>query len=351
MNYHVFTESATDPESLARLTADFLEQEFNLTEFILLKHVPHPEPFLLLKNHFTSFDFSEWKKEISGNSIKINKTLYLEYTGLFYFFSGKTFGTENVYIFLFKTQPDVEIKNILDKWQLRHRYLLRVQKSLITEHETIHGNLISQLLHDVQSLMDFQPQEINDPDLSTRLTYQNSVNENLLFYVRPIELLTFKSPVAELIYASVQILGIERGDFSLRISGKIADIDLDAELFSKALNAIILNAQESADGDPVEWEIRIEQIHGTSPFIDHDWLLIFILDKGPGISADYLPFIFNPFFTTKKVAGYSGFGLTCAKKILEAHGGHLQITSEKDQGSEVKLIFPYRDDETKNTDY
>jgi len=350
MNYHVFSASATDAGSLALATADFLENEFQLKDYRLLSHVSHPDPIKILRDKYPTLNINKWLNDNSFNSKAIDSTHSFEQQGVSIFFSGNDFLNEKIYIFIFKSNPGPDILDVLKQWQLRHQYLKNIHLDLNTELEISQGNLVSQLLHDVQSLMDFQPLEITDPEHTTRLNYQNSVNENLLFYVRPIDLLTFKSPVIELIYASVQILGIEKNDFSLRVLGEIADIDLDAELFSKALNAIVLNAQESGSGTPVKWKIQIEQYAGVSPFIDQSWLQISIIDQGPGIKPDYLPFISDPFFTTKKVAGHSGFGLTSAKKILDAHGGSLQITSVVDQGTQVKLIFPYRDDESKNSD-
>ena len=350
MNYHVFSASATDAESLALATADFLEQEFQIKNYALLTHISHPEPLTVLRDQSPSFNFIEWLSENPFSSKQIKSTFYFQQQDVSIFFSGTDFLDDKIYIFIFKSKLEQDILNVLEQWQLRHQYLINVSDVLDKKNQISQGNLISQLLHDVQSLMDFQPREITEPEHKIRLDYQNSVNENLLFYIRPIELLTFKSSVIELIYASVQILGIEKNDFPLRVSGEIADIDLDAELFSKALNAIVLNAQESESGTPVKWEIRVEQIPGSSPFIDQKWLEISINDQGPGIKMDYLPFITDPFFTTKKIAGHSGFGLSNAKKILEAHGGHLQITSVTDQGSQVKLIFPYRENESKNSD-
>lgn len=349
MNYFLFTKDATDTESLALATADFLEKEYHIQTYALLVHTPHPAPLTVLKDPSNSFNPNEWidKEQLSLQHIKSN--LYLQQQDTFLVFSGIDFLNEKIFIFKFMVKPEVEVLNILEQWQSQHQYLKNVLGDLDKDHETRQGNLISQLLHDVQSLMDFQPRDITEPEHAIRLNYQNSVNENLLFYIRPVELLIFNSPVIDLIYASVQILGIEKKDFPLRVSGEIADIDLDAELFSKALNAVVLNAQESNAAKPVDWEIHVEQISGSSPFINQNWLQISIIDQGPGIKADYLPFITDPFFTTKKVAGHSGFGLSNAKKILEAHGGHLQISTKMGRGTQVKLIFPYRDDESKNS--
>ena len=53
-----------------------------------------------------------------------------------------------------------------------------------------------------------------------------------------------------------------------------------------------------------------------------------ISDNGPGIPADVLPRIFEPFFSTKQAGEGSGLGLDIAKRIIDNHGGKLEVSSE-----------------------
>lgn len=56
---------------------------------------------------------------------------------------------------------------------------------------------------------------------------------------------------------------------------------------------------------------------------DADSVSIAVSDNGPGLSAEAVDKLFQPFFTTKKVGQGTGLGLSFAKGIVEAHGGHL----------------------------
>jgi signal transduction histidine kinase len=52
-----------------------------------------------------------------------------------------------------------------------------------------------------------------------------------------------------------------------------------------------------------------------------------IQDNGPGISPDVMPRIFDPFFTTKGKGEGTGLGLSIAHKIIEKHGGRINVES------------------------
>ena len=64
-----------------------------------------------------------------------------------------------------------------------------------------------------------------------------------------------------------------------------------------------------------------------------------IEDTGPGISQDHLVKIFDPFFTTKPTGVGTGLGLTVSKKIIELHGGTLEIGNRLHGGARVAVTL------------
>lgn len=68
-------------------------------------------------------------------------------------------------------------------------------------------------------------------------------------------------------------------------------------------------------------------------------ILITIADDGPGIPAEILPQVFNPFFTANKEVG-TGLGLAICRQIVQSHFGALTIENAKPHGAIVKIYLP-----------
>jgi two-component system NtrC family sensor kinase len=66
-------------------------------------------------------------------------------------------------------------------------------------------------------------------------------------------------------------------------------------------------------------------------------------DDGPGIAAEVLPNIFDPFYTTKRPGRGTGLGLSICKAILREHGGEIEATSGPGGGAVFKVTLPAPD--------
>lgn len=67
-----------------------------------------------------------------------------------------------------------------------------------------------------------------------------------------------------------------------------------------------------------------------------------IRDDGIGIRAEDLPRIFEPFFTTKRSGQGTGLGMSICERIMETHGGRMEVKSEVGKGTEVSIVLPVR---------
>lgn len=101
------------------------------------------------------------------------------------------------------------------------------------------------------------------------------------------------------------------------------------------LNQVILNLLVNAAQALHEYgEIRVQ-----TRWVD-DSVVLTVADNGVGITAEQMPYIFTPFYTTKPADMGTGLGLSISRDIAEAHGGRLEVWSEPGQGSEFRLILP-----------
>ncbi|MBT3628896.1 MAG: GHKL domain-containing protein, partial [Rhodospirillaceae bacterium] len=71
-------------------------------------------------------------------------------------------------------------------------------------------------------------------------------------------------------------------------------------------------------------------------------LVVAISDTGPGMSADALDKLFEPFHSSKP--GGMGIGLTISKKIIESHGGRLWVAPNSDGGAIFHFSLPLEEE-------
>lgn len=94
---------------------------------------------------------------------------------------------------------------------------------------------------------------------------------------------------------------------------------------------VINNASQAIDG---QGEIRLRT------WYDDNAVYASVEDSGRGIPEENLTKIFDPFFTTKKVGEGTGLGLAIVYKIVEEHGGDIQVRSTPGLGTTFTLRLP-----------
>ena len=70
-------------------------------------------------------------------------------------------------------------------------------------------------------------------------------------------------------------------------------------------------------------------------------VIIIISDTGHGIPKEHLSKIFGPFFTTKSMSGGLGLGLSLVQKVIQSHGGSINIESPDNMGVTVRITLPF----------
>ncbi|MFI8377452.1 sensor histidine kinase [Leeuwenhoekiella sp. NPDC079379] len=108
-------------------------------------------------------------------------------------------------------------------------------------------------------------------------------------------------------------------------------LEIDSYLIEQVLINLILNAIDAC-ASAENARISITASQNTQGRV-----LLKVLDNGSGIPEEIKDSIFIPFFSTKKTG--SGVGLSLSKQIMTLHKGKIQIKSEPDTGTEIRLLF------------
>jgi len=105
----------------------------------------------------------------------------------------------------------------------------------------------------------------------------------------------------------------------------------DADQIQQALVTLLINAVEAMpDGGTIRLTTGTE---GESVWIE-------VSDTGCGIPENALPFLFEPFFSTKTDANGAGLGLSVTFGIVERHRGSIEVDSKINQGATFRITLP-----------
>jgi len=145
--------------------------------------------------------------------------------------------------------------------------------------------------------------------------------------------------VEEIIMNSLKLIEYQARKHSIRMRHHISqgiEVEIDPDKFRQVLVNILLNAiQAMPQGGTLDISLRIQGHHDG--FVQ-GCACIEIADTGVGIPEENLSHIFEPFFSTKRNG--TGLGLSLSKRIIDAHGGNLELESEEGKGTQVTIRLP-----------
>jgi signal transduction histidine kinase len=116
----------------------------------------------------------------------------------------------------------------------------------------------------------------------------------------------------------------------------LPSVEGDPMLLRRVIDNLLENAHKysAQSTDPIDLCARE----------DAGELAIEVVDRGIGISAEDLPRVFRPFYRADKsrtrATGGLGLGLALAKRIVDAHGGSIDLVSAPDQGTRARVRLP-----------
>ncbi|MHB8765401.1 MAG: two-component system sensor histidine kinase NtrB [Deferrisomatales bacterium] len=134
--------------------------------------------------------------------------------------------------------------------------------------------------------------------------------------------------------------GEARSGILSTLDPRMPDIPMDPQQIQQVVFNLVINARQATGGAG-----RVEVATSATPTVEAGRRLpggphveLVVRDNGPGIPAERLGEIFKPFFTTKNQG--TGLGLPISRKIVEAHGGTLEVDSRVGEGASFYLWLP-----------
>ena len=121
------------------------------------------------------------------------------------------------------------------------------------------------------------------------------------------------------------------------IDPQLKAVEVDAGQVQQAIGNIVLNAKQAMDD--------VGQITTSMVNISDDFVEVQVRDEGPGIPADRLGKVFDPYFTTKSTG--TGLGLATTHSVVTKHGGSISVESSEG-GTVFRITFPATTSPVKN---
>ncbi len=118
----------------------------------------------------------------------------------------------------------------------------------------------------------------------------------------------------------------------------VPDIFADRQQLRQVLLNLITNAADAMPkGGRLIPRVRLGELPDGRPAV-----VIEVSDTGSGIRPEHIARVTDPFFTTKEEGKGTGLGLAICRRIAHEHDGKLEIESEVDRGTTVRVVLPIR---------
>jgi signal transduction histidine kinase len=245
---------------------------------------------------------------------------------------------------------DHEYQQCLYELAATQSTLERVQRELGTKKQLAAvGELAAAIAHEVRNPLAIimnATAGLRRPTLGSedRTTLLSILDEEAARLNRLVtDLLSFARPVI-IKRSSVSIVELARRaegrlEDKHRLSISVPDrpglkyVEADANLLRLVFDNLVSNAfQAMPDGGELQIVVSEESL-GDTPFVRID-----IIDSGHGMDEQVLARATDPFYTTRPSG--TGLGLPIVQRIVEAHGGQIEIQSSVGQGAKVSLFLP-----------
>lgn len=195
-------------------------------------------------------------------------------------------------------------------------------------------------LFSVERSLALSPTQKEDIEvISEEIRQIDTIVQNFLEFSRPPKLKMQQISPSDVVNNALQLLRHRLESYNVAIQLKrqkhLPVMPADPEQLKEVLVNIIVNACEAMQsGGTIIIEEEERPLHRSKQI-----MVIRLTDDGPGIPRAIQEKIFQPFFSTKEEG--SGLGLTIATRIINEHGGWLEVQSDYGKGTSFVISLPF----------
>ncbi len=209
------------------------------------------------------------------------------------------------------------------------------------------NNILSGILGNITLLIETADKD--DPGLESMLGIEYAAYRARAL---TLQLLTFArggAPIKET--ASIKEIVEETVNFALsgsrirprfKVQENLRNVRVDAGQISQVIQNLVINALDATHGEEGFIDIRIENssyhFPGTPGKSPSDCIKIEVRDYGSGIPQREIPYIFDPYYTTKEKG--NGLGLAICYSIIKKHEGEITVHSRAGEGTSMSIYLP-----------
>lgn len=178
--------------------------------------------------------------------------------------------------------------------------------------------------------------------ISQEIRHIDTIVQNFLEFSRPPKLKMHRISPSVVVDMAIQLMKHRLASYEVDVDvvrkAMLPEILIDSEQLKEVLVNLMVNACEAMKKGGhilIREEIMADRNRTAG-------VVIRISDNGPGIAPELLEKVLQPFFTTKEEG--TGLGLSIASRIIEEHGGRLDVRSLEGEGAEFIITLPVSDD-------
>jgi signal transduction histidine kinase len=249
----------------------------------------------------------------------------------------------------------VALENSLLTEAVRKNRLLIQRANRLHSLETISGGFAHEIRNPLTSIKTFislVPQMKSDEEFINRFSRVASEDvdrierllDDILMFAKAHQPRLDEEDLNELVSSSVYFIRMEAEKRGVKILLDLAEnlptATLDRQQIKQVLLNLFLNAIDAMENGGA--------LHVRTGLVSHnavDWIRIEVADTGCGIPSENLPFIFDPFYTTKQEEDNreregTGLGLAIVRQIVEDHHGRIEVESRLGRGTTFSVLLP-----------